>query len=319
MHGNLLEILPEITKIIEPYGNTNADYIFDKIQLRVVKLDQIQKQRLRPELKKYVSLLRFKKLNDEETGIILIGISKIGLRELCTKLQHVKLRIDEVEIACDIAYYEDAHTEETYFPVGDELVLRIGKILTSNFGLDYKQPKSSPEPKIDKGVHTLYFNFSSTFKFVIYARLSKRKKVPVIHMEFRIFGYSNIKSKIGVCSLSALRKLNLQNIFWQLYSDKISCASSEIDYLKVGNFFIGQHCNTKLIECKSIRGVYRAKYKSRAYVEWCGWQVCRVYDLETPFDVRDYCLSLKDSEYSIPQRLGNSPSIKNKNYFAVKS
>ena len=312
-----MEVKELLRQFEQLQGLGEVTYHFDKVTLITDRISLDKVRRIKRRLRKNVHSIKTKQQIDETTLLSVVVISKDGIRKLCTGLQGCFKHLECVEIAVDTEYYEDAQTADTYFPVGDELILRIGKYLTKEFGLDCMR-KPASTPKGDKGIYTLYFNFTPTFKLVIYARLSKRKKIPVIHMEVRIFGYSNIKSKIGVRSLSSLRKLNVQNTFWQLYSDKISCTASEIDYIRVGNFFMEQHCNTKLIECRSIREVCRAKYKSRAYVERYGRQVCHVYGLETPLDVRNYCLSLKDSEYSIPQRLGNSPSIKNKNYFAVK-
>lgn len=317
------ETLNEVMQVVEKFvprpKNGKISYCYDKIKIITEKLLSEDKSSLKDNLKPYVNRISFRDA-DKATSIIVVAISKRRIRTLCTGLKNKESNLDTVEIAKDIEYNEADSTTSSNFPIGDSVVLKIGEYLSGILPYDYRPVEAKTKGR-DKGRYTLYFNFSKTFKLVIYARLSKKTKKTVIHLEFRIFKYRSLKTKIGA-SLTSLRKTNLETKFESLFDKQVEQIKKGINYLTVGKFWLGIHGNVKLKSkenCKSVRELFSGLSEPR--IKFIGRNICDYWELDNPHDVFYHFKSVnikdaeKDDNVVSTTYLENLKNLKNRNHF----
>ncbi len=310
-------------------GSGKVIYYFDKVTLITNSLSPNAQKRVRRKIKRKNCDLTFKKHDSETTSMFAVGISKDKLRILCTELQGKFRNFEAMEFAMDLEYDELEPTAATFFPVGDSFLLNLNEHLSDVFRLKgklYTPPGGQPEK--DVGRNTLYFNFTyKTFVFVAYARISKVTGRHAIHMEFRIAGHANIKTKTGVSSITAMRKLNVERKFGELYAERIELSSLEIDYVKFGRVVLGLHGNVNLDESiKTYReALFCSEVFSRLKVEYYGETYCEFYELETPQAIYDHMKSLKSARVYM-MKIGSEAivrfekfalNLRDRNHFAV--
>ena len=282
-------------------------------------------------------------INGTKSSLCSVALSKNGVTELRTFANSLKpYSFSCFELSQDTPYLERENVKlnpDTYFPVGDDLVLKLGKIYKEIFGINYER-YFSRRPLRNKGAVSLYFNFTLNFILVIYARLSKLIKnngLPVIHIEFRVKTAREIKAKLGIKTVTDWRNLRYSKVFALLMEKQIrkndllevsteevrkDSSRAEIDYLKVALFEQGIHGNTNLDKDFNQLN-YNSEFR-RPYVKakFYGRYFCYVYNLKSPDDVYEHYIYFKQNLRSKrgrkTSRENNIIKLKSRGTFAVK-
>jgi hypothetical protein len=149
--------------------------------------------------------------------------------------------ISKVEIARD--FIVDKESSANF--LADELMSMTGKKYTSNFKIydsenDPRRNRRKRDPRLKEQIfskRTGYWGNKNKFEYAVYGRYSKINKLPAAHTEWRIMGFSNIRKKTGIRSISDMKSFDFKKFFEK--NDQEFLVYQEINYEAIGRWIQG--------------------------------------------------------------------------------